>query len=70
MSSVSVQNVASLRHCPFCGGCDLESVPIYGDDGRWSVYCARCECTGPVADSKHYAAEIWNHGTSEFKEVG
>ena len=72
MSSVSVQNDVSLRHCPFCGGVDVElqSQP-FGDDlhTEWFVYCTRCEATGPISVTKKLAARVWNVGTGDFREA-
>jgi hypothetical protein len=55
-----------LDPCPFCGGKDILLIPecavapIGIEDER--LWHAQCECiaSGPEAQSREYAAELWN----------
>lgn len=55
---------ATLKSCPFCGEKhDTETDEVSFSTttkGGFSVYCDRCETTGPIRTSKENAVFAWN----------
>ena len=45
--------------CPFCNSGNSTLVSYAGD--RYSVFCLRCEGTGPTADNVEMAIQLWNN---------
>ncbi len=51
--------IPELLPCPFCDG---TNVGVWGEGfGVYQVECEDCDISGPPADSKIEAAELWNN---------
>lgn len=49
--------MAELKPCPFDGCKDVYCEEI---DGLWGVICTKCDCVGPIHETKQQAIEAWN----------
>jgi hypothetical protein len=50
-----------LKKCPWCKarGKDLSIYKVYLDSARY-VWCRKCNCHGPIGESRNLAIKAWN----------
>lgn len=59
----------SLLHCPFCHS-NRKLFIGTNDHGAYCVFCIKCDCAGPAANTKEHAIEYWNYrGDVDFNLI-
>lgn len=54
--------MVELKPCPFDGCKDIYCEEI---DGLWGVICTKCDCVGPIHETKEQAIDAWNKRSQE-----
>ena len=67
---VTVEHLAELKPCPFCGGRDLHMKDGYLKDHLilYSIFCHGCAGSGAWAETKEIAVISWNRRAPSIEE--